>query len=114
MERKCIHNVNPAKHLQTNRATSLRECTVVIASILAVGRPCNSEFSGSYDLQRHEDTIHNPALLVVQSYLYLEKWEFSRHDGVIKHMRDQPPELNSNEKQATRSYGRVENGPYQT
>ena len=58
----------------------------------STGKPCNTEFSESYDLMRHEDTIHNSKSLRVRCKICTER-TFSRNEALTRHMRVVHPEV---------------------
>ncbi|KAJ5291427.1 hypothetical protein N7478_000678 [Penicillium angulare] len=53
---------------------------------LSTGKPCNYVFSRSYELTRHEDSIHN-AKQRVRCQLCAKETTFSRNDGLTRHIR---------------------------
>ena len=57
------------------------------------GKPCNTVFSRSYDLTRHEDTIHNNRKQKVRCHLCTEEKTFSRNDALTRHMRVVHPDV---------------------
>ncbi|KAM0797979.1 hypothetical protein BDR22DRAFT_861075 [Usnea florida] len=57
------------------------------------GKPCNSSFSRSYDLTRHEETIHNNRKQKVRCHLCTEEKTFSRNDALTRHMRVVHPDI---------------------
>ena len=59
----------------------------------STGKPCNTVFSRSYDLTRHEDTIHNNRKQKVRCHLCTEEKTFSRNDALTRHMRVVHPEV---------------------
>lgn len=59
----------------------------------STGKPCNTIFSRSYDLTRHEDTIHNNRKHKVKCSLCTEEKSFSRNDALTRHMRVVHPEV---------------------
>ena len=59
----------------------------------STGKPCNTVFSRSYDLTRHEDTIHNGKKQKVRCRLCTEEKTFSRNDALTRHMRVVHPEV---------------------
>ncbi|KAI4113829.1 MAG: hypothetical protein LQ345_005274 [Seirophora villosa] len=59
----------------------------------STGKPCNTIFSRSYDLTRHEDTIHNNRKQKVRCHLCTEEKTFSRNDALTRHMRVVHPEV---------------------
>lgn len=59
----------------------------------STGKPCNSIFSRSYDLTRHEDTIHNARKQKVRCHLCTEEKTFSRNDALTRHMRVVHPDV---------------------
>ena len=59
----------------------------------STGKPCNTIFSRSYDLTRHEDTIHNNRKQKVRCHLCTEEKTFSRNDALTRHMRVVHPDV---------------------
>ena len=59
----------------------------------STGKPCNTVFSRTYDLTRHEDTIHNNRKQKVRCRLCTEEKTFSRNDALTRHMRVVHPEV---------------------
>ncbi|MCJ1229952.1 hypothetical protein MMC12_006623 [Toensbergia leucococca] len=59
----------------------------------STGKPCNTIFSRSYDLTRHEDTIHNARKQKVRCHLCTEEKTFSRNDALTRHMRVVHPDV---------------------
>lgn len=59
----------------------------------STGKPCNTIFSRSYDLTRHEDTIHNNRKQKVRCQLCTEDKTFSRNDALTRHMRVVHPDV---------------------
>jgi hypothetical protein len=57
------------------------------------GKPCNAIFSWSYDLTRHEDTIHNTCKQKSRCELRTEEKTYSRSDALTRHMRAVHPEV---------------------
>lgn len=57
------------------------------------GKPCNTNFSRSYDLTRHEETIHNNRKHKVRCHLCTEEKTFSRNDALTRHMRVVHPDV---------------------
>lgn len=57
------------------------------------GRPCNTIFSRSYDLTRHEETIHNNNKKKSKCQICTEDKTFSRHDALTRHMRVVHPDV---------------------
>lgn len=68
----------------------------------STGKPCNTVFSRSYDLTRHEDTIHNGKKQKVRCRLCTEEKTFSRNDALTRHMRVVHPEVDFPGKKARR------------
>ncbi len=56
-------------------------------------KPCNTVFSRSYDLTRHEDTIHSNRKQKVRCHLSTEEKTFSRNDALTRHMRVVHPDV---------------------
>ncbi|KAL9046558.1 MAG: hypothetical protein Q9214_000636 [Letrouitia sp. 1 TL-2023] len=59
----------------------------------STGKPCNTVFSRSYDLTRHEDTIHSNRKQKVRCHLCTEEKTFSRNDALTRHMRVVHPDV---------------------
>ena len=59
----------------------------------STNKPCNTIFSRSYDLTRHEDTIHNNRKQKVRCQLCTEDKTFSRNDALTRHMRVVHPDV---------------------
>ncbi|MCJ1430322.1 hypothetical protein MMC29_008240 [Sticta canariensis] len=59
----------------------------------STNKPCNTVFSRSYDLTRHEDTIHNNRKQKVRCGLCTEEKTFSRNDALTRHMRVVHPDF---------------------
>lgn len=57
------------------------------------GKPCDTKFSRPYDLNRHEDTIHNAQKQKSRCPLCSEIKMFSRGDALTRHMRVVHPEV---------------------
>ena len=68
----------------------------------STGKPCNTVFSRSYDLTRHEDTIHNGRKQKVRCRLCTEEKTFSRNDALTRHMRVVHPEVDFPGKKSRR------------
>ena len=85
--------INPqaaANNLSRNNAPGPHKCERINPS---TGKPCNTVFSRSYDLTRHEDTIHNNRKHKVRCHLCPEEKTFSRNDALTRHMRVVHPEV---------------------
>lgn len=59
----------------------------------STNKPCNTVFSRSYDLTRHEDTIHNNRKQKVRCTYCVEEKTFSRSDALTRHMRVVHPDV---------------------
>lgn len=59
----------------------------------STNKPCNTAFSRSYDLTRHEDTIHNNRKQKVCCTYCVEEKTFSRSDALTRHMRVVHPDV---------------------
>ncbi|KAL8809546.1 MAG: hypothetical protein Q9200_003318 [Gallowayella weberi] len=59
----------------------------------STGKPCMTIFSRSYDLTRHEDTIHSSRKAKVRCHLCTEEKTFSRNDALTRHMRVVHPDV---------------------
>ncbi|KAL8709405.1 MAG: hypothetical protein Q9220_005788 [cf. Caloplaca sp. 1 TL-2023] len=73
-----------------NQQGGLHKCSRINPS---TGKPCNTVFSRSYDLTRHEDTIHSSRKQKVRCDLCKEEKTFSRSDALTRHMRVVHPEV---------------------
>lgn len=69
----------------------------------STGKPCNTVFSRTYDLTRHEDTIHNNRKQKVRCRLCTEEKTFSRNDALTRHMRVVHPEVDFPGKKGRRA-----------
>ncbi|KAL8687802.1 MAG: hypothetical protein Q9218_006128 [Villophora microphyllina] len=76
--------------LHRNQQTGPHKCERINPS---TGKPCNTVFSRSYDLTRHEDTIHSNRKQKVRCHLCTEDKTFSRNDALTRHMRVVHPEV---------------------
>ncbi len=54
-------------------------------------KPCNTVFSRSYDLTRHEETVHNRSKVKIQCALCTVEKTFSRGDALSRHARVMHP-----------------------
>ena len=54
-------------------------------------KPCNTVFSRSYDLTRHEETVHNRSKVKIQCALCSVEKTFSRGDALSRHIRVMHP-----------------------
>ena len=79
-----------ANNVSRNNAPGPHKCERLN---LSTGKPCNTVFSRSYDLTRHEDTIHNNRKQKVRCQLCTEEKTFSRNDALTRHMRVVHPEV---------------------
>ena len=79
-----------ANNVSRNNAPGPHKCERVNPS---TGKPCNTIFSRSYDLTRHEDTIHNNRKQKVRCHLCTEEKTFSRNDALTRHMRVVHPDV---------------------
>ena len=79
-----------ANNLSRNNAPGPHRCDKVNPQ---TGKPCNTAFSRSYDLTRHEDTIHNNRKQKVRCHLCTEEKTFSRNDALTRHMRVVHPDV---------------------
>lgn len=85
------HNAQAAaNNISRNNAPGPHKCEKVNPQ---TGKPCNTEFSRSYDLTRHEDTIHNNRKQKVRCHLCTEEKTFSRNDALTRHMRVVHPDV---------------------
>lgn len=73
-----------------NNQAGPHRCTQINPS---TNKPCNTIFSRSYDLTRHEDTIHNNKKQKIRCHLCTEEKTFSRNDALTRHMRVIHPEV---------------------
>ncbi len=85
------HNAQAAaNNVSRNNAPGPHKCEKVNPQ---TGKPCNTAFSRSYDLTRHEDTIHNNRKQKVRCHLCTEEKTFSRNDALTRHMRVVHPDV---------------------
>ncbi|KAL9125241.1 MAG: hypothetical protein Q9217_005529 [Psora testacea] len=87
------HPHNPqavTNNISRNNAPGPHKCERINPS---TGKPCNTVFSRSYDLTRHEDTIHNNRKTKVRCHLCTEEKTFSRNDALTRHMRVVHPDV---------------------
>ena len=85
------HNPQAAQNnVSRNNAPGPHKCEKTNPS---TGKPCNTVFSRSYDLTRHEDTIHNNRKQKVRCHLCTEEKTFSRNDALTRHMRVVHPDV---------------------
>lgn len=85
------HNAQAAvNNVSRNNAPGPHKCDKVNPQ---TGKSCNTEFSRSYDLTRHEDTIHNNRKQKVRCHLCTEEKTFSRNDALTRHMRVVHPDV---------------------
>lgn len=54
-------------------------------------KPCNTVFSRSYDLTRHDETVHNRSKVKIQCALCTVEKTFSRGDALSRHARVMHP-----------------------
>ncbi|KAL9101266.1 MAG: hypothetical protein Q9163_003464 [Psora crenata] len=79
------HNSQTAvNNVSRNNAHGPHRCEQIISS---TGKPCNAVFSRSYDLTRHEASIHDNEKTKVRCGLCTEEKTFSRSDALTRHMR---------------------------
>ena len=79
-----------ANNVSRNNQPGPHKCEKINPS---TGKPCNTIFSRSYDLTRHEDTIHSNRKHKVRCHLCTEEKTFSRNDALTRHMRVVHPEV---------------------
>ena len=85
------HNAQAAaNNVSRNNAPGPHRCDKINPQ---TGKPCNTGFSRSYDLTRHEDTIHNNRKQKVRCHLCTEEKTFSRNDALTRHMRVVHPDV---------------------
>lgn len=85
------HNTQAAaNNISRNNAPGPHKCEKVNPQ---TGKPCNTNFSRSYDLTRHEETIHNNRKQKVRCHLCTEEKTFSRNDALTRHMRVVHPDV---------------------
>ena len=73
----------------------------------STGKPCNTIFSRSYDLTRHEDTIHKSRKAKVRCHLCAEEKSFTRNDALTRHMRVVHPDVDWPGRTKRRGDGQV-------
>lgn len=81
---------NSSAAMHRNQQTGPHKCERINPS---TGKPCNTIFSRSYDLTRHEDTIHSNRKQKVRCHLCTEDKTFSRNDALTRHMRVVHPDV---------------------
>ena len=81
---------NASSAINRNNQAGPHKCERINPS---TGKPCNTVFSRSYDLTRHEDTIHNARKQKVRCHLCTEEKTFSRNDALTRHMRVVHPDV---------------------
>ena len=81
---------NNLSNVNRNNQAGPHKCERINPS---TGKPCNTIFSRSYDLTRHEDTIHNARKQKVRCHLCTEEKTFSRNDALTRHMRVVHPDV---------------------
>ena len=79
-----------ANNVSRNNQPGPHKCEKINPS---TGKPCNTVFSRSYDLTRHEDTIHNNRKQKVRCHMCTEEKTFSRNDALTRHMRVVHPDV---------------------
>lgn len=79
-----------ANNVSRNNAPGPHYCVKINPS---TGKPCQAKFSRSYDLTRHEDTIHNNRKQKVRCQLCTDEKTFSRNDALTRHMRVVHPDV---------------------
>ncbi|KFY02134.1 hypothetical protein V490_00609 [Pseudogymnoascus sp. VKM F-3557] len=57
------------------------------------GNPCNTVFSRSYDLTRHEDTIHDVRKQKARCQFCTEEKTFNRNDALMRHISVVHPDI---------------------
>jgi 26S proteasome regulatory subunit N4 len=91
------HNTQAAQNnVSRNNAPGPHRCEKMNPG---TNKPCNTVFSRSYDLTRHEDTIHNNRKQKVRCHLCTEEKTFSRNDALTRHMRVVHPDVDFPGKQ---------------
>lgn len=91
--------INQSTSLSRNNLPGPHKCDKINPS---TGKPCNTIFSRSYDLTRHEDTIHNNRKHKVRCHLCTEEKTFSRNDALTRHMRVVHPDVEVGGKRGVR------------
>ena len=79
-----------ANNVSRNNAPGPHKCFKINPT---TGKACNAKFSRSYDLTRHEDTIHNSRKQKVHCQYCTEEKTFSRNDALTRHMRVVHPDI---------------------
>ena len=85
-----INQQAAANNVSRNNQPGPHKCEKINPS---TGKPCHTVFSRSYDLTRHEDTIHNNRKQKVRCHLCTEEKTFSRNDALTRHMRVVHPDV---------------------
>ena len=84
------NNAQAAANSVSRNNSSLHKCEKVNPQ---TSKPCNTVFSRSYDLTRHDDTIHNSRKQKARCSLCTEEKTFSRSDALTRHMRVVHPDV---------------------
>ena len=85
------HNPQAAQNnVSRNNAPGPHKCTKPNPS---TNKACNTVFSRSYDLTRHDETIHGNRKHKVRCHLCTEEKTFSRNDALTRHMRVVHPDV---------------------
>ena len=92
----------PPSSVSRNNAPGPHRCEKINPG---TGKPCNTSFSRSYDLTRHEETIHTGRKQKVRCQLCTETKTFSRNDALTRHMRVVHPDVEFSGKSSRRSRG---------
>lgn len=88
-----------ANNVSRNNLPGPHKCERINPS---TGKPCNTNFSRSYDLTRHEETIHSNRKQKVRCQLCTEAKTFSRNDALTRHMRVVHPDVEFSGKSGRR------------
>ncbi len=72
------------KHALSTRCATLHKCTLPNPNS---GRSCSTAFSRSYDLVRHQETIHAKKRIVLRCEHCSDLKTFSRQDALVRHRR---------------------------
>ena len=81
----------PPTHLGRGNSQAQRHICERIHPLL--GTPCNIGFTRSYDLIRHEDTIHNTQKQKMRCQFCIKGRTYSRSDALVRHMRMVHPDV---------------------
>ena len=93
-----------------NHSNEIFRCMIVN---IVTNKPCSAEFSRSYDLTRHQNTIHSKRKIVFRCsecirFLGTEGFQktFSRLDALSRHIKSKHEDLSNEERQEVTKYAK--------